>query len=60
MLQFSKKLKLYTKLFPETVQNVFLSNMFVTSCISPSSTKVFFTKERYHIDGSLVKSITLS
>ena len=31
----------------------------VTSCISPSSTKYFFTKER-HIDGSLVKSTTLS
>ena len=31
----------------------------VTSCISPSSTKYFFTKER-HIGGSLVKSITLS
>ena len=31
----------------------------VTSCISPSSTKAFFTRELY-IDGSLVKSITLS
>ena len=48
---FLKKLKLYTKSPPETV---FLSNLFVASCISSSSTKEFFTKER-HIDGSLVK-----
>ena len=33
--------------------------MFVTSCISLPSTKVFFTKER-HTDGSLVKLVTLS
>ena len=50
--------KLYTKLPPETVQSVFLSNQFVTSCTSPSSTKKFFTKER-NVDGSLIKLITL-
>ena len=57
MLKFFKKLKLYTK-FPQEIVQVFLSNLFVTNCTSPS-TKVFFTKER-HIDGSSVKSITLS
>ena len=59
MLQFLRKVKLYTKLPLGTAQQVFLSNLFVTSCISPLSTKAFFTKER-HIDGSLAKSITLS
>ena len=44
---------------PETVQEVLLSSLFVTSCISPSSTKVFLTKKR-HIDSSSVRSITLS
>ena len=32
--------------------------MFVTKCISPSSTKEFFSEE-LHIDDSLVKPITL-
>ena len=59
MLQFFIKLKLYTKLPPETVQSVFLSNLFVTSCISSSSSKELFTKE-CHTDGSLVKLIGLS
>ena len=59
MLQVLKRLKLYIKLPPEAVQKIFLLNLFVTSCISLSSTKVFFTKKR-HIDGSLLKSITLS
>ena len=31
----------------------------MTSCISPSSTKVFFIKER-HVDDSLMKLINLS
>ena len=42
MVQFLKKLKLYTKLVPETVHQAFLSKLFVAICSSPSSTKVFF------------------
>ena len=58
MLQFLKILKLHAKLPLETVQYVFLLNLVVNKCVSPPSTKEFFTKERL-IDASLVKSITL-
>ena len=59
MLQFLKKLKLYTKWSPETVQYLFLLNLSVITFISPPFTKSLFTKER-HIDDSLVKPISLS
>ena len=38
---------------------MFLLNLFVTSCISPSSTQVIFAKES-QVNGSFFKSITLS
>ena len=47
MLQFLKKLKLYTKLIPETVHEVFLSKFFVAICISTfrsSRPEVFLRK----------------
>ena len=42
MLQFFKKLKLYTKLVPSTVIEYSFQNLFVSAFILPSSTKAFF------------------
>ena len=42
MLQFFKKLKLYTKLVPATVIEYSFQNLFVSAFILPSSTKAFF------------------
>ena len=45
MLQLLKKLKLYTNLGPETVQNYSHQSLFVIICRLPALTKVFLQLE---------------
>ena len=49
MLQLLKKLKLYTKLGPETVHKCSHQNLFVIICRLPAPTKIFLQLE-YHIE----------
>ena len=58
MLQLTKKLRLYPKSIPETVQKYSHQNLYAILCILPSFAEVIFLQLEHQATGSSAKHLS--